>query len=313
MAPYKDIPVVYCVLNPKEETQYLRLEKSFLGKASAYEMARHEDSIYYPDATVMLERWSDGELRQQLPMERIVATDRDTGIFLESPNYLYKVDSKLVGNSEYRLAITIPSTGAEISARTRVVSEFRVIRPETFKKNLAFSSYDNVQTVEWVSAPYTRIYHLAIRFHYLEVSKQDTTHKTADWDIAHYITNYGNGGQTIMAEILHRNFYKWLSNQLDKPASGIIRLAEHEAIDFIFTVGGEELYTYMQIYGEDSGILKEKPVFTNIVNGIGLFSSRFRQEINGKSLTDHSIDSLAHGIYTRNLGFDDSKNEYYHF
>ena len=69
----------------------------------------------------------------------------------------------------------------------------------------------------------------------------------------------------------------------------------------------------MQIYGEDSGILKEKPVFTNIVNGVGIFSSRFRQEINGKSLTDHSIDSLAHGIYTRNLGFDDSKNEYYHF
>ncbi len=313
MAPYKDIPIVYCVLNPKEETQYLRLEKSFLGEASALEMARFEDSIYYPGATVMLERWSDGKLRDQFPMERIVAEDRDSGIFLESPNYLYKVDAKLVGNSEYRLAIQIPSTGAEVSARTRVVSEFRVIRPETFKKNLAFSSYDNVQTVEWISAPYTRIYHLAVRFHYLEIYQRDTIRKTADWSIAHYTTDYGNGGQTITADILHRNFYKWLGNKLDKPASGMIRLAEHQAIDFIFTVGGEELYTYMQIYGEDSGIQKEKPVFTNIVNGVGLFSSRFRQEINGKSLTGHSIDSLAHGIYTRNLGFDDSKNEYYHF
>jgi hypothetical protein len=68
----------------------------------------------------------------------------------------------------------------------------------------------------------------------------------------------------------------------------------------------------MQVYKEDTGILKEKPVFTNIVNGIGLFSARYIQEVTGKSLTDHSIDSIAYGMYTKDLHFADSQNAYYY-
>jgi len=312
MAPYQDIPVVYCVLNQKDSFQYLRLEKSFLGEANAFEMAQETDSIYYPGASVYIERWADGEMKEQHPMERMQTPSRDSGIFANNPNYLYRLTEKIKGNSEYRLNIRIPSTGAEISAMTHTVNDFKVIKPETFKKNLAFSSYDNYQTVEWVTAPFTRIYNLTIRFHYLEVSYADTIHRTADWNIGHYVSQYGSGGELMTAEILQRNFYKWVGNKLGKPAENIQRLAEKKAIDFIFTVGGEELYTYMEIYKEDTGILKEKPVFTNIVNGIGLFSARFEQSVAGKSLSDHSIDSLAYGIYTKNLQFADSQNDYYY-
>ena len=312
MAPYKSIPVVYCVLNPKEDIQYLRLEKSFLGEANAYDMARQKDSFYYPEAEVYLERWANGELKQQFRMEPVELEPREPGVFLEDPNLLYQAATRLQGNSEYRLNIRIPSIEGDVSASTRVVSEFRVIKPEAFKKNLAFSSYDNYQTVEWISAPFTRIYQLSVRFHYLEISKTDTLRKSVDWSIAHYVTEYGTGGEDIIAEILHRNFYKWLGNKLGKPKEGTHRLAAKETIDFLFTVGGEELYTYLEIYGEDNGIQKEKPVFTNIVNGIGIFSSRFQQSITGKSFTEASIDSLAKGIYTHHLGFDDSRNDYYH-
>jgi hypothetical protein len=312
MAPYKEMPVVYCVLNPKEPLQQLRLERAFLGEANAYDMARIEDSVYYPDAEVFLERWVNGERKSRIRMDKIQYPDRDTGTFIESPNFIYQSTAGLTGNSEYRLSIAIPSISDTITASTRVVSEFRVIRPEAYKKTLAFSSYDNVQTVEWVSAPYTRIYQLSLRFHYLEVNKLDTLRKSADWNISRYVTDYGTGGQTLTADILHRNFYKWLGNKLDKPNEGMIRLADKSAIDFIFTVGGEELYTYLEIYGENNGISQEKPVFTNIVNGIGIFSSRFQQSIIGKSLTESSIDSIAKGIYTSHLGFDDSRNDYYH-
>jgi len=311
LAPYQDIPVVYCILNPTDSVQYLRLEKSFAGEGDAYKMARQEDSVYYPDAVVKLERWADGERKEQFLMEKTELPPRDSGIFLSEPNYVYRTDSILDKGGEYRLSISIPSTDAELSAVTQVVNEFRAIRPEAYKKNLAFSSYDNYETVEWVTAPYTRIYHLAIRFHYLEVSGNDTVFKAIDWSIAHYVSEYGNGGETITSEILHRNFYKWVANHIQPPTGNMIRLANKKALDFIFTVGGEELYTYMQIYGEDSGILKEKPVYTNIVNGIGIFSSRFRQSIDGKSLSDASIDSLAYGIYTRDLAFGDSFNDYY--
>lgn len=311
MAPYKDIPVVYCVLNPNENVQYLRLEKSFLGAASAYDMARVTDSIYYRDGVVVLERWADGELKESFPMTGIETSPRDTGIFSWDPNFLYKVETPLKSNAEYRLNIKIPSTGAEVTGTTHVVSEFRVIKPESFRKTLPFSSYDNYLTVEWVTARYTRIYQLQIRFHYLEVTGEDTIRKYADWNIAHYVASSDAGGQKLTADILQRNFYKWVGNQLDIPSKPMIRLADRQAIDVVFTVGGDELYLYMEIYKPETGIPKEKPVFTNIRDGIGLFSSRFRQTLPGKALSDHSIDSLAYGMYTRKLGFGDSQNDYY--
>jgi hypothetical protein len=311
MAPYKDIPVVYCLLNPKDSVNYLRLEKSFLGADNAYEMAQVTDSLYYKDAVVLLERWSDGQKKETTTLEFTSIPVRDPGIFTHDPNFLYRMPTPVSGNSEYRLNIRVPSTGAEVSAVTWTVTDFKVIKPESYKKNLPFSSYDNYQTVEWITAPHTRIYHLVIRFHYLEVANRDTVNLSVDWSIGHYISKAGNGGEVITAEILHRNFYKWLGNRLEKPAIGVQRLATKKAIDFLFTVGGEELYTYMEIYKDDSGLPIEKPVFTNIVNGIGLFSSRFQQTVAGKSLSAHSLDSLAYGIYTKGLRFADSQNDYY--
>jgi hypothetical protein len=311
IAPYRDIPVVYCVLNPNDSVHYLRLEKSFIGEANAFDMAQETDSIYYPGATVFLERWAGNEMKERVEFERAPLAPRDPGIFTENPNYLYRSAAPVKASSEYRLNISIPSTGAQVTAGTYTISGFKVIRPEAYKKNLPFSSYDNYLSVEWLSAPYTRIYNLVIRFHYLEVKLADTVNLTADWQIGHFVSESGVGGEVMDADILQRNFYKWLGNKLKEPPATIHRLADKKAIDFIFTVGGEELYTYMEIYKEDIGILKEKPVFTNIVNGIGIFSSRLQQTVGGKSLSDHSIDSLAYGIYTKKLRFADSQNDYY--
>jgi len=312
MAPYKDIPIAYCMLNPSDSVQYLRLEKSFLGEGNAYDMARQTDSIYYPDATVYIERWDDDKMMEQLAMTRVSLPGRDSGIFTHSPNYVYRTTAPVKRNSEYHLTISIPSTGAEISAITHTVTDFKVIKPESYKKTLALWSYENYQEVEWISAPYTRIYHLKIRFHYLEVRNSDTVALTSDWNIGSYNSMSDKGGEEMKSEILNKNFYKWLGNKLSKPGSDVFRLVDKKALDFIFTVGGEELFTYMEVYDDDSGLIVDKPVFTNIVNGIGLFSSRNQQSVLGKSLSTHSIDSVAYGFYTKNLRFADSQNDYYY-
>jgi len=312
MAPYKDIPVVYCILNPKDSVHYLRLEKSFLGADNAYEMAQQTDSIYYPSASVFLERWADSTMKEQIAMVRVINPVRDSGIFTNDPNYLYQSTSPIRTNSEYRLNISIPSVAAKVTASTHTVNEFKVEKPENTKKNLSFLNYENYQTVEWITAPFTRIYHLTIRFHYLDVTHEDTVYKAIDWNLGHFFSKSGIGGEKMEAKFLNMNFFKWIGNKIDSVDESVQRLADKKAIDFIFTVGGEELYTYMEVYSEDNGILKDKPIFTNIVNGIGLFSSRFEQSILGKSLSDLTIDALAKGIYTKHLRFADSQNDYYY-
>ena len=312
MAPYKNIPVVYCVISPGDTMQYLRLEKSFLGEASALEMASHNDSIYYPAAEISLERWADGQLKESMDMLPTELPVRDSGIFSSRPNRLYRLSSAIRAGSEYHLSIRIPSTGAEVTATTHTIGDFKVVKPEGFKKTLPFSSYDNYQIVQWITSPFTRIYQLTLRFHYLEVSGSDTTNLSADWNIGQFISKLTDGGEILETEILQRNFYKWIGNRLRTPVNGIHRLAAKKAVDFVFTVGGDDLYTYLEIYKDDSGLPKEKPVFTNLTNAIGLFAARHIQSVAGKALSEHSIDSLAYGIYTKHLRFADSQDDYYY-
>jgi len=310
-APYKDIPVVYCILNQNDSVNYLRLEKSFAGEMNAYDMASEVDSIYYPKAEVKMERWRDGEYKQEIVFKEVDTIIRDTGIFADTPNRVFVNTDSLNGASEYRLKISIPGKHDSIVARTRMVDNIRIIKPPYTLPALHLSQYENDTRVEWVSTKNARIYLLQVRFNYIEAFQNDSVQKSLVWKISHYVSRDQLGGEKMKADINNETFYKWLSGKLEKPAAGISRMAHKQALDFMFTIGGEELYTYLQVYNPDHGIHQEKPVYSNISGGIGIFSARYEQELKGKALSFPSIDSLAYGFYTKTLGFVDSGDDYY--
>ncbi len=310
-APYRDIPVVYCILNQNDSVNYLRLEKSFAGEMNAYEMASQADSIYYPEAEVMMERWRDGEYKESIVFTETDTIPRDIGIFAHSPNKVFANTDELDGESEYRLLITVPGREDSIFARTKLVNNIRITKPPYTLPALPLSRYDDDTRVEWYSTQNARIYLLQVRFNYIEAFQNDSVQKSLIWKIAHYVSKDHIGGEKMKADINNESFYKWLSSKLDKPSPGIKRIAHKQAIDYLFTIGGEELYTFMQVYDPNQGIHQEKPIYTNIGGGLGLFSARYEQELKGKALSFPSVDSLAYGIYTKTLGFVDSGDDYY--
>jgi len=52
------------------------------------------------------------------------------------------------------------------------------------------------------------------------------------------------------------------------------------------TVGTQELQTYINVNQPYSSIVQERPSYSNINNGIGLFSSRFTYLVEGIGLTN---------------------------
>ena len=67
-----------------------------------------------------------------------------------------------------------------------------------------------------------------------------------------------------------------------------------------YSVGSEDLYTYMSVNEPFEGIVQERPVFSNINNGVGLFSSRFNiQEI----MTFHNYTAIGISLELSHLGF----------
>lgn len=311
LAPYQDIPVVYCILNQNDSIHYLRLGKSFAGPKNAYEMAMEADSIYYKQADIVLERWKDDEFVSSMDMTLTDSIRKDSGIFAYHKPLLYSTMGQLDGSSEYRIKIHIAETGKEITATTSLVDGIRIIKPFFTRPSINFSAYNNYLEVEWVSSPNARIYFLQFRFNYLEVFGRDTIHKEQIWSIAHFSSLHAKGGERMETRVNHKSFYAFLALKIPPPENGIRRIAEKKAFDIIFTVGGEELYTYMEVYDPDHNMMTERPIYSNITNGIGIFSARYQQEIKGKALTFPSIDSIAHGQFTSHLGFVDSTDDYY--
>jgi len=292
---------------------YVRLEKSFLGKTDAYEMASHHDSIYYPNAIVEMQRWQDLEPKETFFFNEIDSIPRDSGIFSYSSNKLYAAVKQLDSESEYELKIQIPSTGKSISAKTHLMGPMSLQKPRRNPNTVTTVSFVSADPLEidWTSAKNARIYLLQLNFHYLEVYGLDSVPKTATWRIAHYYSEHGDGGEKMEAIVNRTAFYRWLGNKLTVPESGFKRIALKSSLDITFTIGAEELYTYLEIYDPDQGFFKDKPVYTNISDGIGLFSARDDQVYAGYGLSFQSIDSLAHGQYTKELRFVDSTDDYY--
>ena len=73
------------------------------------------------------------------------------------------------------------------------------------------------------------------------------------------------------------------------------------SIDIIMTVGTPELNTYIKVNEPITGIVQHRPAYTNINDGIGLFSSRFTYEVN---LVDLTTDTKNYIINELDRGFE---------
>ena len=73
-------------------------------------------------------------------------------------------------------------------------------------------------------------------------------------------------------------------------------------VDIMWAVAGNDLYTYLQLNSPISGIVEDRPSFTNVTNGYGLFTTRRFREVH-KSLDAYSIPQLVQGQYTIGLLF----------
>ena len=70
-----------------------------------------------------------------------------------------------------------------------------------------------------------------------------------------------------------------------------------------FLVGGEAIAQYIEINNLPSVIFQDPPIYTNIENGKGVFSSRLHAESLGKYLDIPTLDELANGDVTDELNF----------
>ena len=306
-APYKETMVIYGLLNPTDHPQYIRVSKAYLGEGNSLIMAQERDSIYYGSIlNVTLQRLSSsGVVLQESSMTRDTTIPKDSGIFYYPYQVIYSSPDSMRFDSKYKIKVTNTQTGLTASAETKIVGSFLVDHPTDHgpgvSPNFNFT-LAGIYNPDFYPAPNGYVYNLKIRFHYkdLIIATNDSTEKYVDWDLGDQV---GAGQPKITYTMFRPDLYRVVgSTVLSVDTTVIERKISSPPIEFIFTAGSEDLYTYQQLIAPSIGIVQDRPLFTNVENGIGLVTSKYVKSLsfNFDGISRAAFDTSR---YTRNLHF----------
>jgi len=336
---YQETPLVYGILDPNDNPSngggghLFRIQKAFLGEESAFIMALSPDSSYfkYEDLKVELVEYSGSSQSNRWELDTIYISNKDSGDpndgtidFFGPVQRLYTIKPNNVNirtDRDYEILLTkIGGAQDSVIASSRItmigVNSFRWNAPSenntlAQRMTLVNTSGEYVPySIRFNTATLAKQYEVWMRFYYREVVNGVETLKNIEWRAA---TVELDGESEWTVQVLSENIFSRIGSEVE-PLQGVTRKigradddsdGHTQDIDIFIRMAGPELFDYIDINKpSNSGALTDKPVYTNITNGLGVFSSRssvtFPRDL---YLSTESYDELVGGQFTSGRGF----------
>lgn len=287
-AEYKDIPVVYGLINPLDTNHYIKINKAFIGEGNAYDLAAIESNFNYDpnELDVVIEEITpNGDLVNTFLPDTTTSITKDEGIFDNSKNILYKFtttfdytgapSSRL---NTFKLSIYNKTEDKEITGETQIVKESFVVAPskgskfqfwngdiatgQAFTKSFEVNPGEDVGRVE-----------LIMVFNYIEhytiASGKAPQNKSIKMNLGEQKT------VPMTWELDGETFFENVDGAVSAPSS-VADFSHRELanISMIVNIAGTELSTFMDVEAPTSSVNQEKPDYTNLENALGILSSR---------------------------------------
>ena len=312
---YKDVTVVYGLLNPLDQYQYIKIYKGYLTKDNALVWAQDLDNIsYYNDITVKLEEYfpesAGGELRYTYVLDTVMSIPKNYGVFASPTQVLYRMKKPIREGYRYRLVIENKNTGRVVTSETTTISNMAF--------NIPLGTSHSVSTINlnkddpwsvgfkvntWPENAYA--VDAYVTFRYIEKNKVtgDTVHKAVR-DVC-VTPGFIMGNETTFKPNV---IYRILQENIDVN-DNVWRFPDtYECIDIKLWACDDVYYKYYKTAQPSSSIVQDRVNYTNIEAddnmALGFFASRtyylrtFRLDV-----INHNEDSLAYGQWTKNLNF----------
>ena len=279
-APYKNITVVYSLLDLGDDTSYVRINKAFLGEGDVFEMVEIADSsTYRSDLNAVIEEWAGNNFVRSFDLDTITIDNKKDGLFYNPYQLLYYTVAQLQPDKEYRIRVIV--AGDTLTGRTPMVNDFGFYKPGT---SSIYLKKGNSTNIEWSSALNGKRYEVVFRFNYRELmyGSTDTIYRYMDWVQQVQKSPTTDKGKTMSIVLSNDAFYSLMLDRVPyKDAAVEANVSERFTTSFeiIISVGAEQLNTYMEVNEPSNSIVQDKPDYTNITHGIGIFSSRFRKVV----------------------------------
>lgn len=304
-APYKQVAVVYGILNAKDTAHYIRIQKAFMDEGkSAIDMSKAPDSSYFKESEIEanLLEMSGTNVVKTIPLKRVDMSlegypkdqPMNTQGFFTAPHYAYKLqldkNDVLKAGVTYNLKVLNKGTGETIELQSPVGIVNTKESPN--KGDFYVSDFQkadyfiNLERTHPVSANtfllrgrkplYGAFFEGVVRFNY--VDKNTVTGQQIDKSVDfkfEYIKEKSLD-DAFLFQVDNIAFYSFLADAIGPAPTNIERYMD--SCDVFVWAASAELLSYKQInQAQNSGINGDqiKPIYTNLKgSAIGLLASR---------------------------------------
>jgi hypothetical protein len=302
-APWKEIAIIYGVLDINEPFQVVKISKAFLNEnTNALDLAKVNDSVYFKADEIDVNLYEFDIKGQQIATYRLTEFERggrEDGTFPAPNQKLYRTDTfKLNDNHSYKIELKNKKTGYEASATTKIVSDFCLILPlpvpnpdipsingcNNITNELQGISAEGKVGFQWNTTKRDGTnnwnnaisYKLALDFYYDEIDGATVTTQKKTMILSDNLRiERLNKGTYDLEKDTFIDFVKANIDPSNDPPN-LVRKAKK--LDIVIWAAAEELDTYIKVSNASfTAVTQVQPVYTNIANGVGIFSSRFKK------------------------------------
>jgi hypothetical protein len=314
-APYKSTTVIFGLLDADAnadavtnalDTQWIKINRTFLGSGNNLTYAQVRDSSEYSEDDFISKkvvRYYDGSPVEEWNLTAITTSNKSVnGIFYGPEQTLYYFVPPAAGLDEastYRLEIDFKDK-EDVYAETNIINaaELQFTQPQiattiNFASGSANSiTYTQSARIKWYGAQGAKSYEAIIRFHYKEFLYDNPEHtgtpvitdKFIDFNAGKYKADDSQITDQYEIEFSGESFFTLLQNTLEanpniKRQIGYFDGSDTRCFDLLMSMGNDQLNTYIEVNSPVSGIVQERPSYTNVSNGLGLFAARSQRSL----------------------------------
>lgn len=268
---YKDITIVYGLIDAADSISYLRIEKAFLSDGDIFQAAQVPDSNLYNyklDVRILNEAGDE-----VVVFDTMTIYNKFNGIFYAPAMQIYYAVTKNLFNDEdtYHLEVYNPKLNKYISSTSKFIDgrNLNLLRPVTLM------AFEDEHVVKFESIEGGSLYGLNIRFHYIEenVHTGDSVSYYVDWirpSLKHTFTSL----EYLRMPYSGNEFYANLRNNIAIKDNVIRHIGK---VEIILSVADDMFNLYMEINKPSASLVIDRPEFTNIEGGYGIFACRAKK------------------------------------
>lgn len=247
---------------------------------------------------------------------------------------IWQTSDKLYTSGEYKLTIKNISSGKEFTAQSVMIDSVKSYNtmpfifvptsypvhcgsgnngyvaetiPGTGTQPNAYINYNvlsHTKKINFKSVPNAKLYKVTMRFHYIDTLIDGITgiRNYVDLNFPSLTSTNIAGNEEMSVSFGVADFYTLLATEIPKKTVGTIKHRTAHYMEYIVYACSENMNTFLQVNQPSTTIAQDKPNYTNIVGGTGIFASTSKTSL-GKELKDEFIDELSNNPITSSLSF----------